>query len=263
MTNSWWNTSYSIRRNINIINESTQTIVAGNPISLILDNSKLNRLNKIREDFDDIEILFWDYKLATPAWTVLARETSYDSETDELTVIFNLVYDIQTQDILNYFIYYANPSLKNQSTRPEYESVTYARTALPGSGIMLSRPTEDWSEGTSLKINARAAFTFYGTNAVIFFDAGNDKGIVELSVDDGPFEYIDLYSNIHLSITHTLELDVGKHYVRFRVTGDKNPSSSGWTVDIVGIDYSEYISATQGIEEIFSLNDVFTLVTGV
>lgn len=264
MTDSWWNTSYSIRRSLEIINTSTDPIPADNAIYLVLDFSKMNALNKVKDDFEDIEILFWDYGLATPAWTVLPRATSYDSSTGELIVLFNTVYEIATQDILNYYIYYTNPSLKDQVDRPGFAYSTYAQTATPqNGGIMFSRPTEDWLGGTSLKVNARAAFVFYGSNIGIVFNKGNNKGIVEVSIDGGFFQNIDTYSNIDEEYLYELELTVGKHYVRFRVTGDKNPSSSDSIIEIVQINYSRYLNATQGVEQIFSLNNAFTIVTGV
>lgn len=272
MTDSWWNASYSIRRNLNIVNTtSTGPIPEGNPIYIVLDFLKLNSLNKIRSDFDDLEVLFWDEEIATPAWTLLPRETIYDYNTGELTVVFNTVYEIQTEDTSNYFLYYTNPSLEGRialeddSFRPEYESAIYAQVATPqNGGIMFSRPTEDWLDGVSLKNNARAAFAFYGSNISILFEKGSDRGIVEVSVDGEVIDSLDTYSNITLQeYIYTLELDVAKHYVRFRVTGDKNPSSSDSIIKIVRIDYSKFFDATLDTEEIFSSNSSFTLVIGV
>lgn len=264
MADSWWNTFYSIRRNLNIVNTSTYPIPAGNPIYAILDFTKLNSLNKIRDDFDDVEVLFWDYALATPSWTVLARDITFDALTGELIIVFNTVYEISTQDISNYYIYITNPSLREQDERPVYDSAIYAQIATPeNGGIMFSRPNEDWLSGKSLETNARAAFTFYGTSATVVFEKGNDKGIVEMSIDGGEPTFLDTYSNTVSEYLETLDLDVSKHYVRFRVTGDKNPSSSGSEVKLIRIEYSKYFNATLDIEEIYSVNDPFTMIVGV
>ncbi len=113
MADSWWNTSYSLRRSLEIVNAFETPIPENNPVYAILSLSQMISLNKIRDDYDDIEVLFYDDQGATPTWTQLPRVVS-EGGNDTLVIAFNTVYEIDEEDTSHYYLYYTNPSLKNQ-----------------------------------------------------------------------------------------------------------------------------------------------------
>lgn len=262
----WWNSRYSIRKNIIITNEGTSAIPSGSPIYVKLDFIKMQNQNKIRDDFEDIEILYWDDTIATPAWSLISRDTEYDEDTGELTVIFNTEAEIDLEEEnTSYYLYFCNPNLKNVTTRPTYSSAEYSQEATSDSNdIMFTRPTEDWINGQSTVSNARAAFAFYGRKAKVYFETGEDHGILALKVNNENELIIDTYATITSdALVYTFDADaVQRHYLRFRATGSKNPSSTSTSIKIAKVLYSKYTGASLDIEEIYSTQDSLTVLVG-
>lgn len=262
----WWNSRYSIRKNIVIKNEGTSSISSNSPIYVKLDFIKMQGQNKIRDDFEDVEILFWNDAIATPAWTLISRDVEYDGDTGELTVIFNTQAEIDLEEENNkYYLYFCNPNLKNIEERPVYSSAEYSQEATPESNdIMFTRPTEDWTSGQSLVNNARAAFAFYGRKAKVYFETGEDHGVLALKVDTEDEQLVDTYASVTSeTLIYTLEASaVQRHYIRFRATGSKNPSSTDSSVKITKVLFSKYTEASLDIEEIYSTQDSLTILVG-
>lgn len=76
-------------------------------------------------------------------------------------------------------------------------------------------------------------FEFKGTAVGIAVASGPDAGIIEYSVDDRPWQKLDLYKrwskNLHLPWFFTLEsgLKDRNHMLQIRMTDEKNPESTG------------------------------------
>lgn len=76
-------------------------------------------------------------------------------------------------------------------------------------------------------------FQFMGTAVGIAVAAGPDAGIIEYSVDDQPWEELDLFTtwskNLYLPWFYTLESELrsGRHTLQIRLTDKKNPESKG------------------------------------
>jgi hypothetical protein len=260
MTVTWWDyTNYPLRRNILVTPPIGDTILAGHPLYYSLPYTPFLALNKIRPDFEDIEVGYWNGS----TWQVVARDIEYGAEFDEIIISFNAVTDISTTNS-GYYIYMSNLNLLAPPTRPVYTSAQYAIEVTPteGVGLMLSRPTEDWNGGESITADARAALSFTGKDARLVMEKGPDRGILELQIDGG-WEQIDTYaSTTQEAIVYTTsDLDIDKHYIRIRATGSKNPSSTGTTIKIVKFEYSRYIAATTIAEELNTeLTPILTIV---
>lgn len=291
MALSWWNSSYPIRRSINIVNNGIDILAAGSPVYIELDFIALQNLKKVRDDFEDIEILYWSSAVnsaspnlgmgSTPIgeaplgegsfedpsnWVLLARTAEYNATTGGLTIIFNTVEDIAVKDLDSYYIYMCNVTLRNQEVRPFYTSSEFSKIATPANdGIMFTKPTEEWTNGVSKEVNARAAFTFRGKNARFIFEYGPNRGIFELRVNNGSPILIDTFDDTTTNtVAYTAtNLSVGKQYIRIRATGNKNPSSSSDVIKIVQVEYSNYVLATLDPEEISSTNDVTIAIVGL
>lgn len=88
-------------------------------------------------------------------------------------------------------------------------------------------------------VGSELLFSFNGTAVGIFHVAGPDAGIIEYSIDDGPFKRKDLFtewsSQIYLPWVTMLEsrLNEGKHKVIIRITKDHNPQSVGTACQIM------------------------------
>jgi lysophospholipase L1-like esterase len=83
--------------------------------------------------------------------------------------------------------------------------------------------------------NATYEVTFRGDRLRLFGNKDNDNGIAAISIDGGAEVTTDLYSSTALNDTLLYQsgsLGNGFHTVKLRVTGQKNTSSIGSTIDI-------------------------------
>ncbi len=93
--------------------------------------------------------------------------------------------------------------------------------------------------------NNYATLTFNGNQVELSTSKASHHGIMAVSVDNGPETPIDLYSATRkdfVTVFKSGTLDEGRHTIKIRVTGTKNPASSG-TYAI--IDYLKVYSATE------------------
>ncbi len=80
---------------------------------------------------------------------------------------------------------------------------------------------------------------FIGSVAGLYAIAGMDAGILEISLDHGPFKPLDLFdgycSSFHRPVFRVLveELTPGKHLLQLRMSQDKNPKSLGHAARIL------------------------------
>lgn len=90
----------------------------------------------------------------------------------------------------------------------------------------------------STRPGAELAFPFEGTGAGIFVAAGPDAGMIEYQVDGKPSRKLDLFTEwstqLHLPWAHVLEAELspGRHVLKLRAIGQKNPNSKGHAVRI-------------------------------
>lgn len=258
----WWNTSYYFRRNIVVDPNPLRPLEAGYPIYVQLDHALYISSNKLRSDFEDIVIVYQPLEgatpveMPTPADWIVPHKVIYDVDDQYLQVVFNAVDPIVDENY-DYYIYFNNPTLTNVIEPDAFvdsDFVIEATPAVYNSNLTFSRPNEDWIDGVSTVINARAALSFYGVNARLKLVKGPDKGIVEVRIDkEDPF-YIDTFAQAESTVTAytTSDLDVAPHYMRLRVTGEKAPSSDGHGVEIAAFEYSNYEVGTLLDEEIYA-----------
>lgn len=265
MSNSWWNTNYPIKRNLKITPQNNQPILAGHPIFCFFDKDQLLTLNKIRENFEDLEVIFSYGSTATPTFMRLAREVTYDSNSDIISIVFNAVNQIETENT-SYSLYMANNTLTGFTLRPDYSSSLYIISVTPQDplGIMFSKPGEDWVNGVSSLRGARATLGFLGINVRITLEKGPDKGILEIKLDDDS-TFIDCYSPTTQNeiVFESNNLSKQKHYLRMIVNGNKSPNSSGNTIKIVSIEYSKFIEAIDQGEDFYSLTGPINAIVGL
>ena len=245
----WWNSAYSIRRNLKFSPAVDLQIQEGYPLTAIFKYANLVSSNKVRPDFEDIEVVFWDPDLEENV--LIPRLVSTSGE--DIHVKFNSVTNIEEPE-LGYYIYMANPSLSNGQDRGLYEPADYVIDTSTNSGVGLSftKPTEDWVDGLSQTSNAKATFSFFGVNARVIVQKGPDRGLLEVRVDQSTPIIIDTYSSTYTDqvVFTTSGLDLGRHSIRMRVLGDKNESSNGTQIKIVKVQYSKYVLATDLGEEL-------------
>jgi len=264
--NSWWNISYPVRRKLKITPKAGTVIGESHPIYVSYENDDLITFNKVREDFQDLEVVHYNGSNSEDLWTRLSREVVFDSEENTISVVFNAVEQISLENE-NYYIYMSNNNLHDFSQRPQYESSAYIITATPDNnlGFMFSRPTEHWDNGVSEITNAKATLVFEGINVKMKVEKGPDRGILEVKLDNEAAQYVDTYSSIESEefVYEKNNLDRQKHYLRLRLTGNKSPSSTGTKVSIISASYSKYTEAIDQGEEFYSLTGSTSLLVGL
>jgi hypothetical protein len=266
MIDAWWDIHYPIRRNLKITPKFDDVILSNHPIYCFIDKDKLVTLKKVKENFEDLEVLYVSGNQATPVWHRLGRQVSYDQQTDLITILFNSYEEI-TEENTNYYLYMANDVLFDWQLRPTYESSVYVLKATPqnNSGIMFSRPGEDWNDGESTTTGAKATLGFLGINVKITLEKGPDKGILELKLDENEPIFIDCYSATTSDVVVYEKNDLSKerHYIRMSVTGNKSPSSSSNKIKIVSIEYSKFIEAFDKGEEFYPIPGPINAIVGL
>lgn len=114
------------------------------------------------------------------------------------------------------------PRAGNGTFQESYPSITYTGT---------------WSSDASTKFssvtNDKSDIYFNGTQIVIRFVTGPDKGIVAISIDGGAETTHDTYAAAPGTLDVTKgSLSIGNHKATARVNGTKNGSSTGFTINL-------------------------------
>lgn len=252
----WWNESYSIRRPITLENTLGLPVSDGTYFFVVLDVADLVAKNKLRADYQDLEVALYDSEASTPGWVYVEHDFFVNSD-GTLSIAFVAPKDFQSTD--EYYLYYCNRTLQNVPVNNSLGTFfddsgilsDYERTATKNDGsIMLTRPTEDWKDGTSTVVNARAAFPFYGTYAKLKFTTSSSGGIVEVLTDTSAIPVlIDTHGSGSV-YEYKVEYDtLDRHIIRMRATGNKNPSSSDWVITLPDIAYPFLVKVTIGSNE--------------
>lgn len=259
----WWNGKYFIRRQLSFTSDTGSTIPAGYPLYVQFDYVTLINSFKVRSDFADLQVLYWDSTLATPAWQLLGRDVSIVGA--NIVIKFNTVKAITLPES-NYYVYMGNSSLLTAPTTPTYTSADYVidTSTASGLGLTFTRPTEDWENGLSQVVDAKATFAFSGISARIVMEMGPDHGIMQLKVDSNDPIFIDTFAatTSQVIVYTASDLIVGKHYFRMQATNEKNPASTNNQIKIIKVQYSKFTEGIDQGEEIYSTSTPIRIVVG-
>lgn len=89
---------------------------------------------------------------------------------------------------------------------------------------------------TATQPGATLSFSFNGTAIGTYVVAGPDAGMVEVSIDEGPFQAFDLYHRFSRGLHYPRtvmfadDLKPGSHVMKLRITNKKNEKSRGHAV---------------------------------
>lgn len=249
----WWNHLYPYRRRLKIT-ASPAGLDAGHPIVVSLNSDDIIGQDKVLEDFDDMEVLY--LVSAVPEhWKALSRQVTEVG--DELIVKFNLVSALTANQELDstYYIYYGNKSLKNKPLTRTYTVNEYPLTVnWDDAGITYTRAGQWWNDNVSEVRHAKASFSFYGDQIKVYADKDPSYGIAEIQIDDGAWEQVDLYANAadavaNVEVYNETGLSDGRHTIRVRVSGNKNPSASSTQINLTKITYRKTLTVVDVREE--------------
>ena len=232
----WWDSSYPLRRKLLLV-PPPEGASAGQPVTFDLP-AVLNEYNKVLSDGSDLEAVYQD---DDDAYHVLDREVIFTEELPD-KITFALFEDLLGPTD-RYSIYYGNPSVAVPPSSFDY-SEWHNREDETSFNLTFTRPGEHWNEQSSSTPGARAAFRFYGDHVRMVSDVGRDQGIAEISVDEGPWEDVDLYSvtpQEEVIVWSKEGLVPGEHLVHVRVSGRQTPASSGYNVNIRYFEYLKYV----------------------
>jgi len=122
--------------------------------------------------------------------------------------------------------------------------------------ITYTRPGEHWKGGVSTRPLARATIQIYCTKFRILSEVGPDRGIMEVQINDGEWDEVDLYSpdpEIR-PVFEVWNMDPLKlHEVRVRVAESTNTLSVGLNVNIVAVEYSKPVILSDVGEQVSDL----------
>lgn len=233
----WWNHNYLYRRVLDFTVSPTG-LPADHPVTIYVPKN-IYLQGKSRGDNEDIEVVYLETEVPEN-WILLGRQVT-DNE-----LYFKIDTEIPVEllgDSVNnsrLFVYYGNAKLANVTARPSYSINEWPLTASYDSKYVSY--TKGWEAGVSSTPREKAVFVFYGPHARLNCAVGPDKGIAEVQIDNGEWENIDLYRHTAASeyVYTTEELGEGRHQFRVRVTGDKNPSSTGTEVQILSFGYRNH-----------------------
>lgn len=284
----WWNSNYKIRRKLHITPTGTQSDYYGTfklpPVN------PLNRDFKIRvTDSEDLEVIA---KGSESNFVVLPREIEIKETANNISIDVNFKLPEElSKGNYEYYLYYTNPRLlEAPEFRPSYlgnffekpgdiglfesdtselpledpeviAELTYDRLdqeAFPGSSFnyTVTRPSQDWKNGISNIVGARAQFYFYGSSFRIYGIKSNIGGIADIKVyRDELVDQLevdtydaDMFEDI---LYEYISSDYDKLSVVITVTGNKNPASSGTLIQLTKAKYRGFALCELGKEEIY------------
>ncbi len=108
-----------------------------------------------------------------------------------------------------------------------------------GNGINQFDLSGQWQRAEGWTKGDRAQVRFDGRQAVLYARVFNSGGIVAVSIDDGPETLVDCYypqlphhATVQpiMPVFRSALLPRGRHNLKLRLTGDKNPASQGKTI---------------------------------
>lgn len=245
----WWNRTYPYRRATKLI-ATPQGLEKNHTVTTLVPRS-IYAQNKVLLTLADLEVAYLISEVPEQ-WVVLAR--TVETLPFYYKVSFNLVEALLSNEITTrYYIYYGNLALLNQPTRGGYISGEWPLFVLPSSPeISYTQSGNLWRDGYSETRYAKAYFGFYGPQVRFYAAIGPNYGIAEVQIDSGNWIPVDLYNALELPsrivYTHS-GLSEGRHELRIRVSGNKNPNSNGTGVRLTGIGYRKHSIAEDVREE--------------
>lgn len=246
---AWWHNDYLYRRKISI-QAPPEDVPSGHPVTVVV-GKVISTNSKVREDLQDLEVVYNDIdKLYREVVTL---------ESGDFEISFNLQEDIAASatSLGKYYVYYGNPDLANAEALLT-GSITQWPVSLLHSDdkIAYTRPGEHWEEGISVEEGARITFRIWGTRFRLISEVGPDKAIMEVQIDGGDWEDVDLFSPTAAEEA-VYEKDglstAFEHEIRIRVSGRRNESSLGDEVNLKRVEYYKAIVNTDQGEEVTTL----------
>jgi hypothetical protein len=249
----WWNSAYSCRRNITI--EATPDgLPIYHPVTAFVPRDIFTN-GKLQADQRDLEVLYLVSEVPD-VWRQIPR--TIERVSNYYRVRFLLQEALGADELTSkYFIFYSNPFKTTDYLMGNPYSSSISELDWPlevtfsSRAVSYTRPGEHWNNGYSEIANAKATFQFYGPQVAVYMAKGPKYGIVEVQVDSGPWERVDLFSSTEVdsSLVYTgTQLGDGIHECRLRVLGQKNSSSSSIAVQLKSFKYKKH-SVAKDIKE--------------
>lgn len=248
----WWNKAYTYRRIVQI-QPNTEGFEVGHPFYSVLSKDTI-RQQKVRPDLSDIEVLRL-VNFVPEEWAIVPRKISTDPFTPFITVEWPSESEIPPDTVLSnfYFIYYGNQDLVDIPETIDYDPpqwpVSYAYDARH---LTYTRPGEHWVGDTANEDGAKVTMNFYGSKIRVLANTGPAFGMAEVQIDEGPWEFADLYSvteETEQEVFLAEDLALGYHTIRYRRSGTKAPQSTGFEINLQKFEYLRHNQATNVREE--------------
>lgn len=104
----WWNSSYSYRKQMTIVNNMASPLGLGYSVNFTVDTVSLVSAGKMRSDGNDLRTLYWNTTSAD--WLELDRDV-IAMNSSSTQVLFKTQAEIEAgSSDCNYYMYYGNPS---------------------------------------------------------------------------------------------------------------------------------------------------------
>lgn len=252
---TWLDTVLPYRRALQIV-APLGGLPVNHPVTATVALDKTVVRGKMRADLSDVVIAYGTND--TPReWIVLPAQVTSDGT--NVVVNFPLAADLPdgVTTSSNYYIYYGNRTdLIFAATPSSYVPIDWPILVAYGDpGVSYTRPGEHWRTGISNVKHAKATLRFDGIKIRIIANTGPANGIAQVQIDDGPWVDVDQYSVSDQQAVEVFsqDLEVGRHVIRVQVSGRKNPSSTGTTVNIVRFEHKKAGIAIDVHEEIIDL----------
>lgn len=260
----WWLDEYIYRRELSLRAPEHESVPSFHPVEVHLDWVLFDN-GKLRTDFADVEVVFHSDDESTH----LYREV--EALESGLVVRFQLVAGLTEGTISDgeYYVYYGNLDVENVPNRPDYVTIGVTddeekplRGAWPislthnDSLIAYTRPGEHWREGVSSHPLARATTQIYCNKFRIMSEVGLEYGMMEVQVDGGAWEEVNLYRRTPgiIAVYELDGLDPNElHEIRIRVMGQMSPQSLDSKVNVKSIEYSKPVISSDVGEQVNDL----------
>lgn len=242
----WWDHDYLYRRVLEFT--VSPTGLPEDHIVTVHVPKNIYYQGKTRGDYEDIEVLYLE-TVVPENWVKLGRLITEEEYTLKIDTAIPVDLDGNSFNSRRLFVYYGNPRLTDVTSRPAYTLDEYPLTAAYDSKYVTY--TRNWNDGTSDTPREKAVFVFYGPHAKVQCYVGTEEGIAEFQIDNGAWTSVDLYRHeeTHQEVVFsTGELGEGRHQLRTRVTGQKNPASKNTRVRIAEFNYRNH-SVWEDIKE--------------
>ena len=131
-------------------------------------------------------------------------------------------------------------------------------------GIWQGNPGYQDDEHFSETTDSTATFTFTGTKVWYYGFTRADLGYAAVYLDGQFMETIDCYSstpNYFIPLYQSPDVPFGEHTLQVRVTGTKNPSSTGTEVIVDAFGYSQTLLGDLNLDDRVDMKDMAELGT--